>query len=59
VSDYTVEVPFQEIGNRRGFTARQLLADPTAAHFYKQFKHCFEPAPWNIDAVLFIEPEAS
>ena len=53
----SVEVPFQKIGKRRGFTALQLMADPAAANFYKRYKHCFEPAPWNIDAVLFIEPE--
>lgn len=54
---YSVEIEFTPIGNRRGFTAHQMMAHPHIAAFYQRFKHCFEPAPWNIDAVLFIEPE--
>lgn len=53
----SVEVPFVRIGNRRGLTAHQLREYPWLADFYRRFAHCFEPAPTNIDAVLFIEPE--
>ncbi len=52
----SVPVPFVAIGNRRGFTGQQMMEDAMVRDFYHRFKHCFEPGPWNMDVVLFIEP---
>jgi hypothetical protein len=54
--DSTVEVPFVQIGNRRGLTREQLEENPWLLDFYKRFQHCFE-LHHSMDAVVFIEPE--
>lgn len=52
------EVPFVQIGNRRGLTAEQIADTPWLADFYRRFKQQFEVA-MDVDAVLFIEPHLS
>lgn len=51
----SVEVPFTQFGNRRGFTRRQIEDDPVCCEFYQRFKHCFEYDPL-CDRALFVEP---
>ena len=51
----TVEVPFTQFGNCRGFTRRQIEDDPVCREFYLRWQHCFEVDP-IIDVVRFVEP---
>lgn len=51
----TAEIPFVQIGNRRGLTSQQMVELPWVAEFYRRFSDCFEPC--DMDAVLLIEPK--
>lgn len=54
----TAEVPFVNIGNRRGLTGLQLMQDQALADFVKRFPDSFEYAS-NMDIALFIEPKTN
>jgi len=51
----TVEVPFVQIGNRRGLTREQVEDNPWLLDFVRAFPASFEPAI-DQDALLYIEP---
>lgn len=55
VKPETVEVPFTQFGNRRGFTRQQLEDDPIVWTFFQRFEYCFE-RDFLHDCVIFIEP---
>jgi hypothetical protein len=52
MNDYTVEIPFQTLGNRRVLTRQQVEEMPWLLDFIKRFPKCFEYA-WPNDYFVF------
>lgn len=50
-------IPFKQYGNRRCLTGLQLCESPELAAFVKRFPDSFEPGPWDLDIILFVEPK--
>lgn len=54
----SVEIPFVNVGNRRGLTGQQIVEQPWLQEFIKRFPCSFEPM-FVADILLFIEPGGS